>query len=103
MLVHLKQALHVEGKTYHLGVQDIPEETLKHPHFHKFMAAGLVTEADAPPSIVENAQQRGARLAEKLHVSKAKAEIAPKVEEEFSGEPSFEEDTSPKKSKHKGK
>lgn len=101
MRVQLKQALHVEGKTYHLGVHDIPEETLKHPHFHKYMAAGLVVEADAPQSIAETAQQRGARLAEKLHVSKVKAEPAPVVDEEVL--PSFDEDMSPKKAKHKGK
>lgn len=121
MLVKLLQALYVDGKLYPVGIHDLSEEKLKHKHFHKYIKLGYVVEADHAEAIKpESPQERGARLAEKLHKApKVKSEAAPAEEiadEELpSGEPSFgdeeaapaeddesEQKESPKK-KHKNK
>ena len=112
MLVKLLQAFNVEGKHYPLGVQEIPDEVLKHKHFLKYMKAGLIIEAHAAEALkVESNYERGLKLANLLHATKKKvqplvkdakdAELVAEVppQDEAPGEdPNGEEESAPDES-----
>lgn len=51
MQLNFKQAVLVDKKRYALGIHEVPEEAMKHPHFKKFMKAGYIVvagKADVP-------------------------------------------------------
>lgn len=76
MLYKFKQSVHLEGKTYKLGVHEVPEEVEKHPYFLTLVKDGSVLEADPEklPDSPETTLERSKRLHEKLSGKAPKAE-----------------------------
>lgn len=71
--VKLKRALLVDKRFYPVGVQDIPDERLKHPHFARYIKLDLVVAPDnAELETIENAGERAKRLHEKEKLLAAK-------------------------------
>lgn len=85
MRYQFKQAAHVNGKDYLLGVHDVSESTEYHPHFLRLVSAGLIVEAEnASPVSTDTHQERSQRLLHKIMKRKdpKSAEAAkPKVSE----------------------
>lgn len=104
MKVQLKQAFHVGGQIYALGMNDIPEEKLKHAHFLRYIQLGLVLDAE---NMLGSDTERALRLYEKVHAAPKVAEVieeAPLVgvtlddnAPEMRGTEEVVDDTAPKK------
>lgn len=106
MKMEFKQAVHLDGKDYHKGMHDVPEEVLKGKLAHSMILRGLIVEAKeviTPVSIMD--QQK--KLADRLMASKSpatKKAADPVMAEEPAWEPQVEEQPESKpeqKAKHK--
>jgi hypothetical protein len=65
MQVKLKRALLVDRKFYQPGVQDIPEEALKHPHFVRYISLGIIVAPENEEmEKLETPVERAQRLAQ---------------------------------------
>lgn len=74
MFYQFKQAAHIAGHHFKLGVHDVPEKVEYHPYFLKLVSAGLVVEAEATKVISpQSHQERGKKLLEKILSKKAAA------------------------------
>jgi hypothetical protein len=51
MMYQFKQAVRVGRTTFPLGVREVPEEMVKHPHFQGFLKAGYVKVAGAEDGV----------------------------------------------------
>jgi hypothetical protein len=73
MQYFLKQAVHLGGKDYQRGINELPEKAENDPFFLKCINSGLVTEVE-PAKVVamESFQDRQKKLADKL-IAKASA------------------------------
>lgn len=71
MQYQFKQACHLNGKDYHLGVHDVPAETEMHPHFYKYVEAGLIVDLEASKVVSpETTVERSKRLLDRLMAKK---------------------------------
>lgn len=67
MRIQLLQAAHLGGKSYALGIHDLPEKAIEDRFFHKLVQAGLAVEPEASAFVApESLQDRQKRLADKL-------------------------------------
>lgn len=62
MKVQFKQAAHIEGRDYQLGIHAVPEKVLANKFFQRLAHAGLIVEVDeakvAPTETVDERQKR---------------------------------------------
>jgi hypothetical protein len=85
MKVHLTRGLHLDGKHYAAGPQEIDDAALKSVMFAKHIKAGNVLDvADAPKKVsIQTPAERAEILLEKLH-GKQKKNLTPAQAEALS-------------------
>lgn len=67
MKVQFKQAAHIEGRDYLLGIHAVPEKVLANKFFQRLAHAGLIVEVDeAKVAPTESADERQKRFVEKI-------------------------------------
>lgn len=68
-----KQAAFICGRSYRLGVHEVPETTQVHPHFLKLVSAGLVVESKKTVVIsLESNEERAKILLSRLLAQRPK-------------------------------
>lgn len=66
-----KQAVHLSGKIYKLGVNEVPEKVENDPHFLKYIGAGLIVDVDPLKSAkLKTQEERAEEILNKLHAEK---------------------------------
>lgn len=76
MQMKFKQTAVIDKKTYTLGVHEVPQKVMDHPHFAKFLKAGSIVPATATETIV------APTLAQKAASLKSKTEVMAKAASE---------------------